>query len=526
MSSATLFLIIVAVAGVSSIRWASRVAPLPNEFPAKILLAVLAAGALALAGSGAWRPPAVLQAAVLVLAPCYVFGPLGLLALVRAGRWRVARRLMRVLYWTAGGRAALGRLLAQAALQRGEAEAAMALTSRHDAVLLGQVYLLRGEYAKVLELEQPPTQWEADNAHLLAAARVEALLALGHVEQARHETATLRTRFEAGKQGPLGFRSVVLSEARLAAQAGDFDAARALLEQPLAGVTPATLYEILGAAAERGGRQSAAVKAYAAAFMASSGAARQGYERRLRALGATPPTAAVTLARLPLGTYVLAGVLAAAYLAQVLADKLIGLLAVRGQAIYASNVVAAFIQGLPGVPHADAWWRYLTYAFLHGSLLHIGLNLWVLLDIGRLYERRRGWGDLLAAFTIGTAAGAVATTVFQAGQPLVLVGASGGILGVAGALIAEAALSRAPSDRLLLRGLLQWVALLLVFSIALPGVSLWGHVGGIVGGFLYGLVRLRSGLGQRFAQASGWFCVGLLLLAIVSSLTSVVPLLP
>jgi rhomboid protease GluP len=222
----------------------------------------------------------------------------------------------------------------------------------------------------------------------------------------------------------------------------------------------------------------------------------------------------------------LGAVLALTYLVQVLADKYIGLLSVGGQGIHASSVVAAFVQGVPGVPDANVWWRYLTYAFIHGSILHIGLNVWVLLDIGRLYERRRGWGDVLAAFTLGTAAGALATTIFQAGQPLVLLGASGGILGVAGALLAEAALSRSASDRLLLRSLLQWVALLLVFSIAIPGVSLWGHVGGIVGGFVYGAVRLRSGVGQRFSQAAGWFCAGLLALAVISALTSVVPLLP
>lgn len=526
MTTATLFLIIVAVAGVSSLRWASRLAPLPNEFPLMTLLATLVAGATATITSGSWRAPAVLLGVVLVLTPLYVFGPLGLVSLVRAGHWRQARALVRVMYRTQPGRDAVGRLLAQAALARGDGEAALALTSRHDPVLLAQAYLLTGDLARVLEIEEPPAAWGADNAHLVAAARIEALLALGHVEQARHETANLKTRFEAGKQGPLGYRAVVLSEARLAAHAGDLAATKELVGRPLAGVAPATLYDILGTAAERAGSRATAVNAYGAAYLASSGPLRKRFAARLGALGAAPPTTGAAIARRPLATYSLSAVLAAAYLAQVLVDRFVGVLSVRGQGIYASNVIAAFVQGIPGVPFADAWWRYLTYAFLHGSVLHIGLNLWVLVDIGRLYERRRGWGDLLAAFTVGTAVGAFATTVFQAGQPLVLVGASGGILGVAGALLAEAALSRAQSDRLLLRGLLQWIGLLVVFSIAVPGVSLWGHVGGIAGGFVYGVVRSRSGLGQRFAQASGWFCALLLALAVVSALTSVVPLLP
>jgi membrane associated rhomboid family serine protease len=64
-----------------------------------------------------------------------------------------------------------------------------------------------------------------------------------------------------------------------------------------------------------------------------------------------------------------------------------------------SSIAAAFGLGVPGFPFSDAWWRYLSYAFVHGGIIHIGFNVWVLLDLGRVYEARRGWGDLMAAFT-------------------------------------------------------------------------------------------------------------------------------
>src|SRR5690606_22551959 len=155
-----------------------------------------------------------------------------------------------------------------------------------------------------------------------------------------------------------------------------------------------------------------------------------------------------------------------------------------------SSLIAAYLQGLPGVPADGAWWRLITYAFVHGNLVHIGFNLWVLFDLGRIFERRRGWGDLLAAFVTGTAGGALLTGVMQAGQPLILVGASGGILGVAGALVADAMLRRSAADAVLLRSLLQWMVLIMLFSV-LPGVSLWGHAGGLLGGFVYGLIRTK-----------------------------------
>lgn len=527
MTPASLLLLVVAVAGASAVRWATRLAPLTSELPAKTLIATLLSAYAAAGGLGWLAVPGWLATLALAVAPVYVFTPLLLVYLVRGGGWRPALALTRLLYWSEGGRAALGRLLAQAALQEGDPEAALALAPKRDALLLSQAHLLEGEWEAVLALEPPdPAGGAADNAHLVAAARIEALLELGRVEQARYEAEALRTRYEAGVPGPLGHRAVVLSEARLRAHDGDFEGVRRLLEQPLMGVRPATLYRLLGFGAERAGRADVAARAYSAAYAASQGRQRERLGQDLDRLGVARPPRARQLATRPLATYLLAAALATAYLGQVLFDRGYGLVRSMGTLFYPSNVVAAFLQNLPALPADGAWWRYLSYAFVHGNLVHIGFNLWVLFDIGRLYEKRRGWGDLLAAFALGTAAGAYLTTVFQAGQQLVLVGASGGILGMAGALLAEAVLGRSAADRLLLRSLLQWMALILLFSVALPQVSLWGHAGGALGGFVYGLARLRLPLGQRFSQAAGLLAVGLLGLALLSAVTTVVPLLP
>lgn len=501
-------------------------APLWSELPAKTLCATVLAGLAAAAEYGTIGAPAWLVAAAVVLGPVFVFAPQLLVYLVRTGAWRPARVLLNLLYWTAEGRAALGRLLAQAALQEGEPEVALALAPQRDALLLTQAHLLEREWEAVLQVEAPmPAGKGADNAHLVAAGRVEALLELGRVEQAQAELNALRTRFEAGPQGPLGHRAVVLSEARLKAHAGDFEGVRALLEQPLVGVKPVTLYRILGVGAERAGLREVAGNAYTASFTSGSGRQRERAREDMQRLGLTPAKAAVKKRR-PWFTYALGAVLVAAYVAQITFDNSYGLVRALGTLFQPSNVVAAFLQGLPGLPAADAWWRYLSYAFVHGNFVHLGFNVWVLMDLGRHYEARRSWGDMLAAFTLGTAAGAWLTTVFQAGQQLILVGASGGILGIAGAMLAEALLGRSQADRLLLRSLLQWMAILLLFSLAVPGVSLWGHVGGVLGGLGYGLIRQRLPLGNGFAQAAGLLSIGLLVLALYASLSTVLPLLP
>jgi membrane associated rhomboid family serine protease len=114
--------------------------------------------------------------------------------------------------------------------------------------------------------------------------------------------------------------------------------------------------------------------------------------------------------------------------------------------------------------------------------------------------------------------------MMQAGQPLVLVGASGGVLGVAGALLADALLNRSGADMTLVRSLLQWMALILLFSV-LPGVSLWGHAGGVLGGFVYGAVRGRVP-GRATGTVLGSVAAGLLALALFSAVSTMVPLLP
>lgn len=502
-------------------------APVTSELPAKTLIATVLAGLAAAAEYGMIGAPSWLIMAALILGPLFVFGPLVLIYLVRSGAWKPALLIVRLLYWTSEGRNAIGRLLAQAALQEGNPEAALRLAPTRDALLLTQAHLLEGDWQAVLDVEPPTVAVGkmADNAHLVAAARIEALLELGRADEAKAELGALKTRFGAGQQGPLGHRAVVLSEARVQAFMGDLNGARASLEQPLVGVRPATVYHILATAAERSGNRDMAARAYSAAYVNGGGRERARAEANLIRIGAEVPTKVDTGRARAWVVFVLAGVLFVAYMLQIWFDSQFGLLRAGATLFQPSHVVAAFLQGLPMLPANDVWWRYLSYAFLHGNWVHLGLNLWVLLDIGRHYETRRTWGDMLAAFAVGTAAGALLTTIFQAGQQVILVGASGGILGIAGALLADALMGRSQRDQMLMRSLLQWMAMLLVFSIAIPGVSLWGHAGGALGGFVYGILRSRLPLGRRFAQAAGLLAAGLMLLAVYAALTTVLPVI-
>jgi rhomboid protease GluP len=138
-------------------------------------------------------------------------------------------------------------------------------------------------------------------------------------------------------------------------------------------------------------------------------------------------------------------------------------------------------------------WRWLTAAFIHANLLHIGMNLWVLGQIGVLSERALGRGLYAATYVFTGVVGNVLSTALAAGhdQSTVSVGASGAIMG----LIGMAAVFAWRTGQ---RGAAKALAFNILFvlgvglSLSARGVSLVdnaAHIGGLCAGAVIGLVR-------------------------------------
>ncbi|HEV2397513.1 MAG TPA: rhomboid family intramembrane serine protease [Candidatus Sulfotelmatobacter sp.] len=139
------------------------------------------------------------------------------------------------------------------------------------------------------------------------------------------------------------------------------------------------------------------------------------------------------------------------------------------------------------------WWRLFTYMFLHGSLLHIGFNMWCLWDLGALCESLYGRWTFLAIYVITGIGGGLASIAWNPG--VWSVGASGAIFGLAGALIAsfylgEFSLPRAAISGTL-RSLLFFAGFNLVFGAAVPGIDNSCHIGGLISGLALGAVIAR-----------------------------------
>jgi membrane associated rhomboid family serine protease len=136
------------------------------------------------------------------------------------------------------------------------------------------------------------------------------------------------------------------------------------------------------------------------------------------------------------------------------------------------------------------WWRLITAVFLHGSLIHIGLNMVVLWIIGAPVEEALGRGRFLAIYLISGLAGSAGALLFDPNA--ITVGASGAIFGILGAAIV---LER-QGAYVLGGSAISLLVVNLAFTFAVPGISIGGHLGGAIGGALCILALSRFGKGS------------------------------
>jgi membrane associated rhomboid family serine protease len=132
------------------------------------------------------------------------------------------------------------------------------------------------------------------------------------------------------------------------------------------------------------------------------------------------------------------------------------------------------------------YYRIFTSAFLHGSIIHIGVNMFSLYILGRFIEAVLGPVRMLTVYMVSLVAAGVGVVLFSAPNISTL-GASGAIFGLFGALFAIGIkLGERGSE--LVRANIGILVLNLIFSFSVPGISWQAHVGGLIVGFLVTLL--------------------------------------
>jgi membrane associated rhomboid family serine protease len=91
----------------------------------------------------------------------------------------------------------------------------------------------------------------------------------------------------------------------------------------------------------------------------------------------------------------------------------------------------AFVETLGFVPvrYGEQLWSFVTYAFIHGNLLHLGMNTIWFLPFGAAVARRFGSWRFILFFVLTAAAGAFLHLLTHFGDPDPMIGASAAISG-------------------------------------------------------------------------------------------------
>lgn len=182
--------------------------------------------------------------------------------------------------------------------------------------------------------------------------------------------------------------------------------------------------------------------------------------------------------------------------------------AITQQLLFAAGYLYPDLSGAPFEP-----WRLLTVLLVHGSFIHLALNMLALWMLGQILEPMLGRGRYLALYLISGLAGSVAVALIAPGSPTV--GASGAIFGLMAALLI---IGRHVGANV--TGILVVLAINFAFGFVVGGIAWQAHLGGAVVGALVAFIYTRT----RRREQRTWQIV--LLAAVTVALLVVVAFVP
>ncbi len=160
-----------------------------------------------------------------------------------------------------------------------------------------------------------------------------------------------------------------------------------------------------------------------------------------------------------------------------------------GTGLDASILAAGFVK--PAFINDHEYWRILTGATTHGSILHVGLNCYAFYSFGKIFEMLANRAHLAIVFLLSAIGGGILSLVFQPDG--ISVGASGGIVGLIGYLAVYAFRRRQFISPEFRKSLLINIGFILVYGLVLyQVVDNFGHIGGLITGAVYAFLQIPT----------------------------------
>lgn len=140
------------------------------------------------------------------------------------------------------------------------------------------------------------------------------------------------------------------------------------------------------------------------------------------------------------------------------------------------------------------YWRLVTSNFMHFGFEHIMNNMLVLACAGPILEKALGHIRYLILYLFAGIGGSVLSflQMLYSGTYAVAAGASGAIFGIIGALLWIVIRHKGRYETLTGKGLLFMIVISLYYGISSGEVDNWGHIGGVVMGFLLSVIFYRK----------------------------------
>jgi rhomboid protease GluP len=166
------------------------------------------------------------------------------------------------------------------------------------------------------------------------------------------------------------------------------------------------------------------------------------------------------------------------------------------------------------------WWRLVTANFLHGGVMHILMNALSIWSLGSFLEHSFGRARTFVMLIVTGMAGHLLAAwwpLFRHEPPpwAPVVGASTAAFGQIGMLLGHALKQRGRGGRELRERAIQMILYGLLFTIVFPNISITGHVGGLVAGFVLGLAMADVNTARKRVPDAVWNVVALATVAVV-----------
>ena len=164
------------------------------------------------------------------------------------------------------------------------------------------------------------------------------------------------------------------------------------------------------------------------------------------------------------------------------------------------------------------YWRLITYGFLHGSFIHLLLNMIALHVFGREVETIYGNVKFLIIFLFSIITAGITSYNFSTG---IAIGASGGLFGVLGALMYFFYKEKKEivGAEMRFKSMYTLLIINIVFGFLIPNIDNSAHFGGLISGSIlafilapkYEIISSSGNLTIRKNKKQTFEAIGLLL---------------